>query len=187
MRIFADTANFFRTSLVVFSLLLAGPLLASCAWFDDEEDFEEQAEAETISEGTGANEHGIFGEGGLFGGSADEQAPGNGSGVGVNSYLWRASLDTISFMPISHPDPFGGVIVTDWYAPANSPNERFKVNIFILGRALRADGVRATIFRQVLDRSGVWRDAPVPKGDNTKLEDAILNRARRLRHETLPQ
>ena len=80
----------------------------------------------------------VFGEGGLFG--SDKQGADTGAtGVGVNSLLWRASLDTISFMPLVSADPFGGVIITDWYTPPQTPDERFKVNIYILGRALRAD------------------------------------------------
>ena len=89
----------------------------------------------------------LFGPGGLFGAKPKETAN-FGTGVAVNAYLWRASLDTISFMPLVSADPFGGVIITDWYTPAETPNERFKVNIYILGRDLRADGVRASVFRQ---------------------------------------
>ena len=75
---------------------------------------------------------------------------GGGPGIGVNSYLWHASLDTVSFLPLASADPFGGVIITDWYSPPATPNERFKVNVFILNRELRADGVKATVFRQKL-------------------------------------
>lgn len=85
----------------------------------------------------------IFGEGGLFGGSKSLKDGEGGGGIGVNSYLWRASLDTLSFMPLSSADPFGGVIITDWYSPAESPGERFKVTVYILDRRLRADGIRS--------------------------------------------
>lgn len=105
-------------------------------------------------------------------------------GVGVNSYLWRATLDTVSFMPLASADPFGGVIITDWFAPAETPNERFKVNIFILGRELRADGVRCTVFRQKRDPGGQWADAPVDQKTGTDIEDAILTRARQMRLST---
>ena len=122
----------------------------------------------------------VFGDGGLFGGDKTN-APDNGSGgVGVNSLLWRASLDTISFMPLVSADPFGGVIITDWYTPPQTPDERFKVNIYILGRALRADGVRASVFRQT-NQGGTWADAPVALNTGTDLENAILTRARQLR------
>ena len=104
----------------------------------------------------------------------------------VNSFLWRASLDTISFMPVAAADPFGGVILTDWYSPAEAPSERFKLNVYILGRALRADGIRVGVFRQV-ENGASWRYAPVAENTNTQIEDAILTRARQLRHETLVQ
>jgi hypothetical protein len=109
---------------------------------------------------------------------------GGGNGVGVNSYLWRATLDTVSFMPLASADPFGGVIITDWYSPSDQPNERFKVNIFILGRELRADGVRASVFRQKRDGSGNWVDAQVDQATGTDLENAILTRARQMRLST---
>jgi hypothetical protein len=128
----------------------------------------------------------IFGEGGLFGDSS-KSGPDNGAtGVGVNSLLWRASLDTISFMPLISADPFGGVIITDWYSPPQTPNERFKVNIYILGRALRADGIRASVFRQTND-TGTWADAPVALNTGTDLENAILTRARQLRMSGVQQ
>jgi len=121
----------------------------------------------------------IFGEGGLFGAQPKEDGSG-GSGVGVNSLLWRASLDTISFMPLVSADPFGGVIITDWYTPPATPDERFKINVYILGRALRADGVRTSVFRQQ-NQGGGWIDAPVALNTATDLENAILTRARQLR------
>jgi hypothetical protein len=109
---------------------------------------------------------------------------GGGAGVGVNSYLWRATLDTLSFMPLASADPFGGVIITDWYSPPEQQAERFKVNIFILGRELRADGVRASVFRQKRDPGGSWVDASVDQATGTDLENAILTRARQMRLST---
>ncbi|WP_374369625.1 DUF3576 domain-containing protein [Dongia sp.] len=122
----------------------------------------------------------VFGPGGLFGSEVPEDGAGGGAGIGVNSLLWRASLDTVSFMPLVSADPFGGVIITDWYTPPATPGERFKVNIYILGRALRADGIRASVFRQQ-DMGGQWVDAPVALNTATDLENAILTRARQLR------
>ncbi len=113
-------------------------------------------------------------------------ASGGDSGIGVNSYLWRASLDTVSFMPLASADPFGGVIITDWYSPPESTTERFKINVYILGRDLRADGVRAAVFRQLQDpRSGAWIDAAVEDQTPVDLENAILTRARQLRIASL--
>lgn len=122
----------------------------------------------------------VFGEGGLVFGGEDVK-PEDGGGIGVNSFLWRASLDTVSFMPLVSADPFGGVIITDWYSPPQTAEERFKVNVFILGRALRADGVRAAVFRQQKDASGGWVDATVAANTAIDLENAILTRARQLR------
>ncbi len=135
----------------------------------------------------GANASGtMFGDGGLFGDTASKGPDNGGTGVGVNSLLWRASLDTISFMPLVSADPFGGVIITDWYTPPQTPDERFKVNIYILGRALRADGVRASVFRQT-SQGGTWADAPVALNTSTDLENAILTRARQLRMSGVQQ
>jgi hypothetical protein len=129
---------------------------------------------------------GIFGPDGLvlYGGSKDDQTGAAGGGVGVNSYLWRASLDSISFMPLASADPFGGVIITEWYSPPETPAERFKINVFILGRDLRADGVRTAVFRQRRDNAGAWSDAPVEAQTATDLENSILARARQLRVAT---
>lgn len=100
--------------------------------------------------------------------------------VGVNSYLWHATLDTLSFMPLASADPFGGVIITDWYSSPTDPNERLKITIYILDRRLRADGIKIAVFRQNRSNEG-WVDAAVNAETATKLEDAILTRARELR------
>lgn len=126
----------------------------------------------------------IFGDGGIasiFGSGKTEEGGSGGSGIAVNSFLWRASLDTIAFMPLASADPFGGVIITDWYSPPDTPGERFKINVYILDRQLRADGVRATVFRQRQDTMGQWAEAPVDKATATELENSILTRARQLR------
>ncbi len=121
----------------------------------------------------------------LFGDSSDEEAGPSGGGIGVNSYLWRGALDTLSFLPLSSADPFGGVIITDWYAPPESPGERFKVTVYILDRTLRADGIRVSVFRQVQRGQGNWVDVAVSDTMNTDLENTILTRARQLRIKTL--
>jgi hypothetical protein len=100
--------------------------------------------------------------------------------LGVNSFLWHASLDTLSFMPLQSADPFGGVILTDWYSDPSDPNERMRVTVYILDRRLRADGIKVTAFRQTHSADG-WIDAQVNPDTANKLEDAILTRARELR------
>jgi hypothetical protein len=126
---------------------------------------------------------GVFGY--LFGSDKkDNGGGGGGPGIGVNSYLWHATLDTVSFMPLASADPFGGVIISDWYSPPGTPDERFKINVFILGRDLRADGVKATVFHQKRDDKGQWVDAPVDQKTGTDLENAILTRARQIRLST---
>lgn len=120
----------------------------------------------------------LFGPGGLFG----ARAKGDGeSGIAVNSFLWRATLDTLSFMPLASADPFGGVIITDWYSPPESPNERVKISVLILDRDLRADGLRATVFRQQNAGGRGWVDVAVDPKTGLDVENAILTRARQLR------
>jgi hypothetical protein len=118
--------------------------------------------------------------GSLFslGKSADQQN--QGTGIGVNAYLWRGTLDTLSFMPLVSADPFGGVIITDWYTPVGATGERFKATAYILSRELRADAVRVSLFHQVL-QGGQWIDVPTSAGTTTELEDKVLVRARELR------
>ncbi|HVZ70059.1 MAG TPA: DUF3576 domain-containing protein [Rhizomicrobium sp.] len=101
--------------------------------------------------------------------------------LGVNSYLWHASLDTLRFMPLASADPYGGVIITDWYTAPQDPNERLKVTVYILDRRLRADGIKLAVFRQTKTAAGTWADAPTNPDTANKLEDAILTRARELR------
>ncbi len=100
--------------------------------------------------------------------------------IGVNGYLWRATLETLSFMPLVQTDSNGGVIVTDWYANPNAANERMKLTVSILDQDLRADALRVAASRQVL-QNGQWVDAPVAAATVQKLEEVILTKARDLR------
>lgn len=106
---------------------------------------------------------------------------GGAAALGVNSYLWRASLDTIAFMPLASADPFGGVIITDWYVNPEQPAERLKVQVYILDTRLRADGLNVTVYKQNRDAGGQWIDAPVSGQTSTDIENAILTRARQIR------
>ena len=100
--------------------------------------------------------------------------------IGVNAYLWRATLDTLSFMPLAQTDSNGGVVVTDWYIDPHTPGERMKLTVSILDQDLRADAVRVAASRQV-SQNGAWVDAPVKAATVQKLEEIILTKARDLR------
>jgi hypothetical protein len=117
-----------------------------------------------------------------FGGpDTEDDGTGGNNPLGVNSFLWRATLDTVAFLPIASADPFGGVVLTDWYEDPETPGERFKVNALILDRSLRANSIRISLFRQIRNEQNVWNDAAISKSKARALEDAILTRARQLR------
>jgi hypothetical protein len=119
----------------------------------------------------------VFGGGS---GAARRAAANAQAGIGVNAFLWRATLDTMSFMPLANADPWGGVVNYDWYTNPQSPNERFKAAVFILDTRLRADALNVTVTKEVRDASGGWIAAPVAAQTETDLENAILTRARQL-------
>lgn len=104
--------------------------------------------------------------------------------IGVNAYLWRASLDTLSFMPLVQTDSNGGVIVTDWYVNPQVPTERMKVTVSILDQDLRADALRVVAIRET-SSGGQWIAAPVQAATTQKLEDIILTKARDLRRASI--
>jgi hypothetical protein len=104
--------------------------------------------------------------------------------IGVNSYLWRASLETLSFMPLTQADSAGGVIVTDWYSNPQNPGERMKLSVSILDQDLRADALRVAASREVMQGGG-WVAAPVQAATVQKLEDIILTKARDLRRSDI--
>jgi hypothetical protein len=163
-------------------LALAGAGLAACS-----SDVPIEVPGEMSNESTDRirAQHGtIHGQEGIlaFGTGSDDET--NGAvygGIGVNAYLWRASLETIDFMPLAQADPFGGVIITDWYSPPETPGERFKINVYILDTVLRADGVKVAVFRQTNGTEAGWIDAAVDGNTGTAIEDNILTRARELR------
>ncbi len=161
------------------AMLVAGAALALTACADS---------TEILATNSGASQSDDFA---VRGGRAPEGqrrgftrgAAGGSGNISVNPFLWRAALDTISFMPITSADPFGGAIITDWYSPPETPRERFKINLLILAKELRSDGVRLTVFRQARDDAGNWTTAPTENNTAIDLENVILTRARELRQE----
>jgi hypothetical protein len=111
-------------------------------------------------------------------------APSRISTIGVNAYLWKAAVDTVSFAPLLQADANGGVIITDWYANPKAPGERVKLTVAILDQDLRADALRVSAARQV-SQNGAWVDAPVSAATVQKVEDIILTRARDLRRASV--
>jgi hypothetical protein len=112
-------------------------------------------------------------------------APSKVTTIAVNSYLWRAAVDTVSFAPLLQANPASGVIITDWYTNPRAPGERVKLTVAVLDPDLRADALRVSAARQV-NQNGAWVDAPVSAATVQKLEDIILTRARDLRRAAIP-
>ncbi len=122
----------------------------------------------------------VTGEEGLSLGGGNKNKE-SSSPIGVNGFLWRATLDTLSFMPMTSADPFGGVILTDWYEDPTARGERLKITALILDRTLRADGIKISVFKQALDANNLWRDKQINASIAKKIEDTILTRARELK------
>lgn len=171
------------TKTIVFAFALA-LTLSACSLMpsvDEEQQYpksEEQRRKEKLGKITGE-------EGLILGGASEKSGEAGKNPLGVNSFLWRAALDTLSFLPITAADPFGGTILTDWYEDPETQGERYKVNVLILDRQLRADSLKITTFRQMKDKAGSWKDAPTNASLGRKLEDTVLTRARELRVKQL--
>lgn len=163
-------------SLILMSALLT---LSACSGIESEAKYPTGADRASTDGDIYKEAPSIFGKGGLsILGGKDKKS--DGSGVVVNTYLWRAALDTVSFMPLASADPFGGTIITEWYSAPETPNERTKLNVFILGSDLSVSSLSVKVFRQVKSGAG-WKDATVAKDTATKLEDAIFTRAREMK------
>lgn len=164
---------------LTFVAFAAAILVSACSGVDREAKYPTGMERDGLDNDIYAEKQGIFGEGGLaiLGGKDDTAGT---DVITVNSHLWRASLDTVSFMPLTNVDPFGGVILTDWYSDPETPDERYKLNVFVIGSQLRSDAIRVSAFQQKQTR-GTWKDVKVDSSIATKIEDAILTRARQIR------
>jgi hypothetical protein len=176
-----DVARTFRT-LSLFAGIVG--LLAACSEVPIEESpqpmggtVRDQAQRERFGTITGGEGITLFSSGGR----AEEGGGGLGGGIGVNAFIWQATLDTIDFIPLASADPFGGLIITDWYQSVDAPGERLKMHVQIRDSALRADAVRVSVFRQVRGEEGDWLDAAVEDTTGRSIEDHILTRARELR------
>lgn len=164
--------NKMTKATLALALVLA---CAACSGADEDTNYPKEDKIKRAeSRGSLSGETGL-----VIMGETSKEDSGN-SPIGVNSFLWRATLDTLAFMPLASADPFGGVIITDWYEDPKVAGERFKVNAVILDRTLRADGIKITVFKQKLEGS-TWRDQKVDSSLARKLEDTVLTRARQLK------
>jgi hypothetical protein len=155
----------------IISLLLLASALTSCGSVPIEPDYpksQDQIMEERVGKLTG---EGIV----LFGGKNSSKAT---EGINVNSYLWRAALDSVYFMPLISADPFGGTIVTDWYNQHPDSNERYKLNIIIVGAELRPDAIKVAAFKQIKNRGGAWQDTTISSELASDIEDRIILKAR---------
>lgn len=107
------------------------------------------------------------------------------AGIGVNTFLWRATLDRLSFMPLESADPFGGVIITDWYSNSETSNEKFKIVAYIIGKQLRVDAIKVSVFKKVKNDNEEWVDKKTSNTLSNKIEDAILTSARKYKIENI--
>ena len=175
----------FRTGLLrkSISIFLLGFTLTGCStsfnmpdWMDADLSRERAAEREAKKDGgpKGKIQDSIK----LFGSDVRD----SGTTIGVNSLLWRASLDTISFMPLEDADPYGGIIMTEWYSNPNNPNERYKITIYILDTRLRADAIRVSLFMQQ-SLNGEWVNISTSEDTRLQLENSILTKARQMKQE----
>lgn len=178
--LFTVTAHIAAIGLVV----VAGAGLSACSSWKNIQTEAPEVNPTDMPKGPGL----LSGESGnlldAFKGSGNGQATEANTNIGVNIYLWRAALESIAFMPITQADSNGGVIVTDWYSQPNQQDERVRANILILGKSLRAEALKVTLFRQ--QRVGnEWKDVVVSLATTTALEDTILTKARALKVQTL--
>lgn len=160
-----------KKSLMAGLAIVAAASLGACASNRAPKTFEGKAPA-------GFNPLSVF--------EGADRSQGARPAISVNGYLWRAALDTLSFMPLASADPYGGVIITDWYINPEKPGERFKATVYILDSRLRADGLNVALFRQVRDAAGGWTEAEVNPQTEIDLENAILTRARQVRLSDAP-
>lgn len=177
-------SGFFKKSPKDFlSLFLSIIILSGCStglnmpdWMDAETAKERSEERRQKKDGspTGKIQDAMK----LFGGDVEDK----GAVIGVNSLLWRASLDTISFMPLDEADPFGGLIMTEWYISPNNPMQRTKITIYILDTRLRADALRVSLFVQNMI-NGEWVNIDIGNDSRLKLEDTILTKARQMKQK----
>ncbi|HQT47627.1 MAG TPA: DUF3576 domain-containing protein [Acidocella sp.] len=164
-----------RTWLISTALL---PVLSACSYLPHGQALQPGQVNNPMTQevpGSGINgENATPGLGFIFGKSGNNGQA--GTGIEVNAYLWRATLSTLSFMPLASADPFGGVIITDWYTPPATPGERFKVNAYILSKELTASAIQISVFHQV-QQNGQWVDSPADPSTASGLEDRILAQA----------
>ena len=165
-----------KKKLLILAILLATTACSSLPQGEDSyPKTKEEREEERVGKLTG--EDGIV----LFGGTKKSTAT---EGINVNSYLWRAALDTVHLMPMLSADPFGGTILTDWYSLNEKSKERYKLNVFIIGAELRSDAIRVTAFKQKKDAKGNWGETFNSIELSKEIEDKILLKAREVKYKS---
>lgn len=178
---------------VLIATFLSITFISSCSFLDDADIVRAPAPEDLVlkrererREASGSSEDESF-VGNIFKditGLGDKRKSGGG-GIGVNTYLWKATLNTLSFMPLVSADPFGGVIITDWYSNSETSKEKFKIVAYILGTELRVDGIKISVFKKIKNENGEWLDTKSSKILQNKVEDAVLTKARKYKIQSI--
>lgn len=163
-----------------FTVLISLASLAACSGtgFEASDNDYPKSRDEIIADRVGK----LTGEGIVLIGGKRKPSGGATDSINVNSYLWRATLDTVYSMPLDSADPFGGIVQTDWYQNNEGSRERYKLNIYIIGAELRSDAIRVKVFKQKLDGKGAWKDVEASSEMEAELENRILLRAREIKY-----
>jgi hypothetical protein len=170
--------------IIIITIFLNGFLITGCSLEDADivrapipEDRVLQRERERRERAGTSEDDSLLGD--IFKDLTGKNDKSSGGGIGVNTFLWKATLDTLSFMPLVSADPFGGVIITDWHSNTETSKEKFKIVAYILGTELRVDGIKIAVFKKIKNVDGNWVDKKSNKILQNKVEDAILTKARK--------
>ena len=186
------TFNIKTLIFIILTTFLSITFISSCS-FDDADVVRAPAPEDLIMkrererrEASGSAEDESF-VGNIFKdfGFGNKGASGGGGGIGVNTHLWKATLDTLSFMPLLSADPFGGVIITDWHSNSEVSKEKFKIVAYILGKELRVNAIKVAVFKKIKNENGNWVDKKSNKTLQNKVEDAILTKARKYKIQSI--
>ena len=106
--------------------------------------------------------------------------PQNLDNVNVNGYLWRATLNILSFVPLISTDALSGTIITDWYVNKNIQNQRLKITVNINTNELKSESIKIKVEIQNF-KNNIWSQPLTSNSLATQIEDSILNEARNLK------
>jgi hypothetical protein len=121
--------------------------------------------------------------GGIFGDINNKKSSSTSVDFASSNVMWKATLKTLEFLPLSNTDYSGGIIVYDWYSQTNNPREQIKISVRFLSNELKSDSIKVIAHKKICDSAEKCSNSTLDEKFSNTVKENIITSARLLKIE----